>query len=95
MKKYLSKKLLITGVSLLVLGLIFILISVLIGASVGANGVLHELFFLIPLGWLLILIGGLVLIAAAFIALRKQDKAVNLAIRQKEEKEKQDKNSEK
>lgn len=38
----------------------------LMGSTVDANGVLHEPFFLIPVGWLLIMVGAL-LYAFGFI----------------------------
>uniref|UniRef100_UPI002620FE52 DUF3955 domain-containing protein n=1 Tax=uncultured Lactobacillus sp. TaxID=153152 RepID=UPI002620FE52 len=94
MRKYLNKKALISGVSLMVLGIVCILISALV-VNIGPNGMLREFFFLIPLGWILILIGSGVLIVAAFLALRKEDKAVNAAIRLREEKEKSKSKSEK
>lgn len=73
MKQYLSKKPIAAGVGLIVLGIICFLISVIANSG---NGVL------IPLGWLLIFIGSGILIVTAFLALRKEDKAVNKAIRQ-------------
>lgn len=78
----------------MVLGIVCILISALV-VNIGPNGMLREFFFLIPLGWILILIGSGVLIVAAFLALRKEDKAVNAAIRLREEKEKSKSKSEK
>lgn len=58
MKKY------ITWVALLAIGIICFVVKWIIWSSVDANGTLHEPFWLIPIGYLFILLGIIFLIVA-------------------------------
>ena len=60
----------IIGSAFIILGIIFFLIS---GASVSyidSNGVLHENFFLVPLGYLSLFVGILIIIARVINSIR-------------------------
>ena len=52
-----KRGLLYTGITAIILGLISFVLKAIIGSTVDANGILHEPFFLLPLGYLLILLG--------------------------------------
>jgi hypothetical protein len=60
------------AVSWLIAGIICLLLFVAIGASVGPDGVLHEPFFLLPVGTVLSLLGaGGLLVCPAIAATRR------------------------
>ncbi len=57
----------IIGFVLCFLGVFLIVLKGFIGDSVDANGILHEAFFLIPIGYLCLLIGIIVIVITKFI----------------------------
>ena len=59
MKK--EKAINIIGLSLLLCGLICFIIKCLSNEYIDSNGILHEYFFLLPIGYLCVLVGILVL----------------------------------
>jgi len=64
-----------TGVVLLVMGLACFVAFALIGSTVDENGLLHEPFALIPIGWLLLGLAMLLLLAGVVkrVWLRRND----------------------
>ena len=60
------KKLWTAGVTLLLMGLICIIMKAFTPEFIDAQGFLHEAFFLLPIGFLLIFTGVILIIISAF-----------------------------
>lgn len=84
MKKNFNRKALITGISLIILGIAIFLLTFMT-INVDSQGVVHGPISLIAAGLVAILAGTGTLIVASFFALRKQDRAVQSTFKKQEE----------
>lgn len=84
-----NKKAMICGLALIIIGLICGLGNLWIN-NMNINGTTfyRESFILIPVAWILMGVGCLVLVVAAFIAIRKNDMNENKILRKKNRKSK-------
>ena len=60
-----SKRIIAVGAVLAGMGLVCLLIKALTPEHVDAAGMLHEAFFLLPIGFLLLFVGAAIVLAAA------------------------------
>lgn len=79
-----NKKAMFWGLGLIIVGIICGLGNLwLKNMAISGITVFRETFILIPMAWILMAIGCLVLVIAAFIAIRKNDMSENERLRKK------------
>lgn len=87
-----NKKAIIFGLALIVIGLICGLGNLwLNNMSISGTTFYRESFILIPVAWILMGLGCLVLVIAAFVAIRKNDMTENEKLRKKNKENKNNK----
>lgn len=87
-----NKKAIIFGLALIVIGLICGLGNLwLNNMSISGTTFYRESFILIPIAWILMGLGCLVLVIAAFVAIRKNDMTENEKLRKKNKENKNNK----
>ncbi|QNQ82620.1 hypothetical protein FP435_01860 [Lactobacillus sp. PV037] len=84
-----NKKAMFWGLALIILGIICGLGNLwLNNLTISGATFFRESFILIPVGWILMGIGCLILVVAAFIAIRKNDMNENKSLRKKNKEQK-------
>lgn len=87
-----NKKAIIFGLALIIIGLICGLGNLwLNNMSISGTTFYRESFILIPIAWILMGLGCLVLVIAAFVAIRKNDMTENEKLRKKNKENKNNK----